>query len=138
MTTKNQQQMLEQQQAQMLRVKNSGMINHVGSPLMNEDKDEEMTRSALAAFRAKEEEIEKRKAEVREKVQAQLGRVEEETRRLAEIREEKEYKEALEAFNEKNREKGQLVAKLVELVTESEKQRLKKLEELCKNIDALH
>ncbi|KAL0418299.1 UNVERIFIED_CONTAM: hypothetical protein Sradi_1243400 [Sesamum radiatum] len=175
MTTKNQQQMLEQQQVQMLRVKNSGMINHVGSPLMNEDKDEEMTRSALAAFRAKEEEIEKRKAEVREKVQAQLGRVEEETRRLAEIREEletlhdpmrkevaivrkridlinrdlkplglscqkkeKEYKEALEAFNEKNREKGQLVAKLVELVTESEKQRLKKLEELCKNIDALH
>ncbi|KAL0460765.1 UNVERIFIED_CONTAM: hypothetical protein Slati_0703700 [Sesamum latifolium] len=66
MTTKNQQQiLLEQQQAQMLRVKNSGMINHVGSPLMNEDKDEEMTRSALAAFRAKEEEIEKRKAEVR-------------------------------------------------------------------------
>ncbi|KAL0460764.1 UNVERIFIED_CONTAM: hypothetical protein Slati_0703600 [Sesamum latifolium] len=50
---------------------------------------------------------------------------------------EKEYKEALEAFNEKNREKGQLVAKLVELVTESEKQRLKKLEELCKNIEAL-
>ncbi|KAL0370165.1 UNVERIFIED_CONTAM: hypothetical protein Sangu_0334600 [Sesamum angustifolium] len=175
MTTKNQQQMLEQQQVQMLRVKNSGMINHVGSPLMNEDKDEEMTRSALAAFCAKEEEIEKRKAEVREKVQAQLGRVEEETRRLAEIREEletlhdpmrkevaivrkridlinrdlkplglscqkkeKEYKEALEAFNEKNREKGQLVAKLVELVTESEKQRLKKLEELCKNIDDLH
>ncbi|KAK6144235.1 hypothetical protein DH2020_021055 [Rehmannia glutinosa] len=150
------------------------MINHIGSPLMNEDRDEEMTKSSLAAFRAKEEEIERRKIEVREKVQAQLGRVEEETKRLAEIREElealsdpmrkevanirkkidfinrdlkplglscqkkeKEYKEALEAFNEKNREKGQLVAKLVELVTESEKLRLKKLEELCKNIDSL-
>ncbi|KAL0437007.1 UNVERIFIED_CONTAM: hypothetical protein Sradi_0408600 [Sesamum radiatum] len=50
MTTKNQQQMLEQQQAQMLRVKNSGMINHVGSPLMNEDKDEEMTRSSIKSF----------------------------------------------------------------------------------------
>ncbi|KAL8479860.1 hypothetical protein ACS0TY_026190 [Phlomoides rotata] len=158
----------------MLRMKNSGMINHVGSPLVNEDRDEELTRSALAAFRAKEEEIERRKTEVRHKVEAQLGRVGEETKRLAEIREElealhdpmkkevaivhkkidlinrdlkplglsfqkkeKEYKEALEAFNEKNKEKGQLVTKLVELVTESEKLRLKKLEELCKNIDSL-
>lgn len=49
--------------------------------------DEEMTRTALSAFRAKESEIEKRKLEVRERVQAQLGRVEEETRRLATIRE---------------------------------------------------
>lgn len=86
MTTQKQQ-ILEPQQAQMLRIKNSGMINHVGSPLPNEDRDEEMTRSALAAFRAKEDEIERRKTEVREKVQAQLGRVEEETKRLAEIRE---------------------------------------------------
>ncbi|KAF2605333.1 hypothetical protein F2Q70_00028464 [Brassica cretica] len=52
--------------------------------------DEEMTRTALSAFRAKESEIEKRKLEVRERVQAQLGRVEEETRRLATIREELE------------------------------------------------
>lgn len=49
--------------------------------------DEEMARSALSAFRAKEDEIEKRKMEVRERVKAQLGRVEEETRRLANIRE---------------------------------------------------
>lgn len=49
--------------------------------------DEEMARSALSAFRAKEEEIEKRKTEVRDRVKAQLGRVEEETRRLASIRE---------------------------------------------------
>ncbi|KAK6138424.1 hypothetical protein DH2020_027834 [Rehmannia glutinosa] len=170
MTTQKQQQIiLEPQQAQILRLKNSGMmINHIGSPLMNEERDEEMTKSALAAFRAKEEEIERRKIEVREKVQVQLGRVEEETKRLAEIREELEalsdpmrkevanirkkidfinrdlkplgltcQKKALEAFNEKNREKGQLVAKLVELVAESEKLRLKKLEELCKNIDSL-
>ena len=41
-------------------------------------------------FRAKEEEIEKKKMLVREKVQAQLGRVEEETKRLATIREELE------------------------------------------------
>ncbi|KAL3850327.1 hypothetical protein ACJIZ3_012209 [Penstemon smallii] len=151
------------------------MINNAGSPnFSTEDKDEEMTRSALASFRAKEEEIERRKTQIKEKVQSQLGRVEEETKRLAEIREElesltdpmrkevtniskridlinrdlkplglscqkkeKEYKEVLEAFNEKNKEKGQLVAKLVELVTESEKLRLKKLEELSKNIDSL-
>lgn len=46
-----------------------------------------MARSALSAFRAKEDEIEKRKMEVRERVKTQLGRVEEETRRLANIRE---------------------------------------------------
>ncbi|EYU36092.1 hypothetical protein ABFS82_14G235000 [Erythranthe guttata] len=153
----------------------TSMINHIGSPLMNEEtRDDEMTKMTLAAFRAKEEDIEKKKAEVREKVHSQLGRVEEETKRLSEIREEleamndpmrkevaivrkkidllnrdlkplglschkkeKEYKEALESFNEKNKEKGQLISKLVELVTESEKLRLKKLEELCKNIDSL-
>ncbi|GMP88583.1 hypothetical protein CsSME_00040513 [Camellia sinensis var. sinensis] len=77
---------LEQQQSQMLRVKNSGLISINGSPVM-EDREEEMTRSALSAFRAKEEEIERKTMEVKEKVQAQLGRVEEETKRLAEIRE---------------------------------------------------
>ncbi|KAJ0255267.1 RAB6-interacting golgin [Hirschfeldia incana] len=137
--------------------------------------DEEMARSALSAFRAKEDEIEKRKTEVRERVKAQLGRVEEETRRLANIREEletmadpmrkevsvvrkkidsvnkelkplgatvqkkeREYKEALDTFNEKNREKVQLITKLMEmgqLVGESEKLRLKKLEELSKSIE---
>lgn len=49
--------------------------------------DEEMSKSALSTFRAKEEEIEKKKMEVKEKVQLQLGRIEEETRRLANIRE---------------------------------------------------
>lgn len=95
---------------------------------------------------------------------------------------EREYKEALEAFNEKNREKVQLITKLMEvshqivfdclvqlfkfviffhsglwsfcfvtlrlngslkpmiqqLVGESEKVRMKKLEELSKNIDSIH
>ncbi|XP_074311984.1 uncharacterized protein LOC141647614 [Silene latifolia] len=48
--------------------------------------DEELSKSALSTFRAKEEEIERKKMEVRERVQAQLGRVEEETKRLALIR----------------------------------------------------
>ncbi|KAF9684584.1 hypothetical protein SADUNF_Sadunf04G0133300 [Salix dunnii] len=168
---------LEQQQSQMQirMVKNSGVIsNHNESPLLRDDKDEEMSRSALAMFREKEEEIEKKKMEVRDKVHAHLGRVEEATKRLAEIREElealtdptrkevsmvrkridtvnrelkplglncqkkeREYKEALEAFNEKNKEKAQLVSKLVELVSESEKLRMKKLEELSKNVEIL-
>lgn len=82
-----QKQVLDQQQhSQMMRLKNSGVLNYSGSPL-NDDKEEEMTKTALCAFRAKEEEIEKKKAEVRERVQAQLGRVEEETKKLAEIRE---------------------------------------------------
>ncbi|KAK3021673.1 hypothetical protein RJ639_047507, partial [Escallonia herrerae] len=168
----SQKQILEQQQSRVLRMKNSGMLSYTGSP-MNED-EEEISRSALAAFRAKEEEITKRKMEVKEKVQAQIGRVEVETKRLAEIREElealtdpmrkdvaivrkkidlvnrelkplgqscqkkeKEYKEVLEAFNEKNKEKTQLVTKLMELVTESERVRMKKLEELSKNVDSL-
>lgn len=136
--------------------------------------DEEITRSALSNFRAKEEEIEKKKMEVRERVQAQLGRVEEETKRLALIREElealadpmrkdvsmvrkridvvnkelkplgtnvqkkeKEYKDALDAFNEKNKEKVQLINKLVELVGESERLRMKKLEELSKSVESM-
>uniref|UniRef100_A0A2N9FKQ9 Uncharacterized protein n=1 Tax=Fagus sylvatica TaxID=28930 RepID=A0A2N9FKQ9_FAGSY len=126
----------QQQQLQMQRVKNSGIISCNGSPI-KDDKEEELSRSALAIFHAKEEEIEKKKMEVKDKVHSQLGRVEEATKRLAEIREEREYKEALEAFNEKNREKAQLLTKLMELVGESERMRMKKLEELSKNVDTV-
>ncbi|KAH1055471.1 hypothetical protein J1N35_033536 [Gossypium stocksii] len=51
---------------------------------------------------------------------------------------EREYKEALKAFTEKNKEKVHLITKLMELVSESERLRMKKLEELSKNIDSLH
>ncbi|XP_047965403.1 uncharacterized protein LOC125209869 [Salvia hispanica] len=50
------------------------------------------------------------------------------------IDEEKEYRESAEAFDEKKKEKAQLLAKLAELASESEKLRSSKLEELCKNI----
>jgi len=136
--------------------------------------DEEMSKSALSTFRAKEEEIEKKKMEVRERVAAQIGRIEEETKRLSTIREEleslgdpmkkevsvvrkkidavnkelkplgmtcqkkeREYKEALDTFNEKNKEKVQLITRLMELVGESEKMRMKKLEELSKSIETV-
>ncbi|XP_052174499.1 uncharacterized protein LOC127789604 [Diospyros lotus] len=159
----------EQLQTLMQAGQISGSLSFNGT-LTKED--EEMSKSALSTFRAKEEEIERRKLEVRERVQAQLGRIEEETRRLATIREElesltdpmrkevsvvrkkidsvnkelkplgqtcqkkeREYKEALEAFNEKNKEKVQLITRLMELVGESERMRLKKLEELSKSIE---
>ncbi|KAJ6892578.1 hypothetical protein NC651_025701 [Populus alba x Populus x berolinensis] len=138
------------------------------------NEEEEIPRLDISKFQAREEEIERKKMEVREKVELQLGRAEEETRRLTHIweelevladplrkdvaiarkkidmankelkplgqscqKKEKEYKEALEAFNEKNREKAQLVGTLMELLTESEKQRMKKLEELNKIMESI-
>ncbi|CAI0544429.1 unnamed protein product [Linum tenue] len=126
-------------QKQMVVVKNPGqqLVAYNESPLLLDDKEDEMSRSALAMFRAKEEEIERKKMEVRGRVQAQLGRAEVATKRLAEIREEREYREVLEAFNEKNKEKTQLLSKLMEMVGESERMRMKKLEELSKHIDTL-
>ncbi|KAL3323794.1 hypothetical protein AABB24_038118, partial [Solanum stoloniferum] len=133
------------------------------------DEDQEMTKLALASFQAREEQIERKKMEVKGKVESQLTRAEEETRRLVRVweelevltdpmrkevamvrkkidvinreikslgqscqKKEKEYREVLEAFNEKNNEKTQLTSILVELVKESEKLRMGKLEELSK------
>lgn len=75
---------LENQQSFTQSGQISGSLSFNGA-LSKEDED--MSKSALSTFRAKEEEIEKRKMEVKEKVQAQLGRIEEETKRLAIIRE---------------------------------------------------
>ncbi|KAG8070878.1 hypothetical protein GUJ93_ZPchr0006g40633 [Zizania palustris] len=133
------------------------------------------SRSALSLFKEKEEEIEQKKLEVREKVFSMLGRVEEETKRLAFIRQElevmtdptrrevdtirkridkvnrqlkplgknclkkeKEYKACLEAYNHKSNEKATLVDRLMELVGESERLRMKKLEELNKTIESIY
>lgn len=75
---------LENQQSLTQSGQISGSLSFNGT-LTKED--EEMSKSALSTFKAKEEEIEKKKMEVKEKVQAQLGRIEEETKRLATIRE---------------------------------------------------
>jgi len=161
----------QQQQTLMQAAQISGSLSFNGTLTKEE---EEMSKSALSTFRAKEEEIEKKKLEVKERVLAQLGRIEDETRRLAGIREElealadpmkkevaivrkkidsvnkelkplgqtcqkkeKEYKEALDAFNEKNKEKVLLINRLMELVSESEKLRMKKLEELSKSVELM-
>ncbi|GFP88813.1 hypothetical protein PHJA_001025000 [Phtheirospermum japonicum] len=49
---------------------------------------------------------------------------------------EKEYKEAMDAFQEKNNEKAQLTSTLVEMVNQSEKLRMRKLEELSKIVNS--
>ncbi|KAJ7970549.1 RAB6-interacting golgin (DUF662) [Quillaja saponaria] len=158
----------------MQRMKSLGNIGNSGRLSTEENEDDEMSKLAISTFQAKEEEIERRKMEVKERVELQLGRAEEETRRLAQIweelevlgdpmrkevamvrkkidmaskdlkplgqscqKKEKEYKEALEAFNEKNKEKAQLIATLMELLNESEKMRMQRLEELNKTIESL-
>lgn len=74
------------QGVQMQKVMNSGIINYsLGSP--KDEKEEEISSSALAMFKAKEEEIERKKMEVRDKVQSHIGKVEEASKRLADIRE---------------------------------------------------
>lgn len=136
---------------------------------MDDHDDEEMAKMAIASFQAREEEIERKKMEMKERVESQLNRAEEETRRLAQIweelevltdpmkkevaaarkridlvnrelkslgqacqKKEKEHKEVLDIFQEKSNEKAQLTTTLMELVNESEKLRMRKLEELSK------
>ncbi|KAK4789944.1 hypothetical protein SAY86_017248 [Trapa natans] len=69
---------------QLMLQQSSGSLSFNSNISMEE---EEMSMTALSAFRAKEDEIEKWKMEVKERVLSQLGRVEEETKRLATIRE---------------------------------------------------
>ncbi|KAL4020512.1 hypothetical protein IC575_019291 [Cucumis melo] len=149
------------------------MLENSGNLSFSSKEDDEMSKSALAAFREKEEEIDRMRTELHNKLQVRLGRVQEESRRLSSLREEleaiggdpmrkeigqirkkidalnkelkplgvtcqkkeKEYKDALDSFNEKNNEKVQLISKLMEMVGESEKLRLKRLEELSKHVD---
>jgi len=74
---------VEQPMQMVLRVKHPSSL---GSSAGDEDEGEGSSRSALSVFKAKEELIERRKMEVREKMFAHLGRVEEESKRLAFIR----------------------------------------------------
>lgn len=67
-----------------------GNMSSNGRQSVEEIKDDdhdhqEVSRLAISNFQAREEEIEKRKMEVKEKVELQLGRAEEETKRLAQI-----------------------------------------------------
>ncbi|CAN6231903.1 unnamed protein product [Urochloa humidicola] len=162
----------KEQQMQIVCVRSASTGEEV---LGDWEAEQASSRSALSLFKEKEEEIERRKLEVRDKVFFMLGRVEEETKRLAFIRQElevmadptrrevdairkridkvnkqlkplgktclkkeKEYKMCLDAYNEKSNEKATLVNRLMELVSESERLRMKKLEELNKTIESLY
>ncbi|THU58946.1 hypothetical protein C4D60_Mb03t19830 [Musa balbisiana] len=129
--------MEEGQQQHIRQIKNS--------QLMEEDGEEESPRSALSSFQAREEEIERKKMEVKEKVFAQLCRVEQETKHLAMIRGELEamvdptrneaaaLRKKIDAVNRALKPLGQSC--LRKLVSESERLRMRKLEELNKSID---
>ncbi|PSS15958.1 Cingulin-like protein [Actinidia chinensis var. chinensis] len=108
----------EQLQTLMQSGQISGSLSFSGT--MTKE-DEEMSKSALSTFRAKEEEIEKKKLEVRERVQLQLGRIEEETKRLANIREE------LDALSDPMKKEVSLVRKKIDAVNKE----LKPLGQTC-------
>ncbi|XP_028768423.1 uncharacterized protein LOC114726020 isoform X2 [Neltuma alba] len=130
-------------------MKNIG--NSIGSSgrLSIEDyEDEQISKLAISTFQAKEEEIERRKMEVREKVERQLGRAEEETKRLAHIWEELEVLEdplrkevamvrkKIDMANKDLKPLGQSCQK--KLLTESERIRMTKLEELSRTIESMN
>ncbi|KAF9676577.1 hypothetical protein SADUNF_Sadunf08G0016700 [Salix dunnii] len=149
-------------------------IRSSGRPSTEEiNEEEEIPRLDMSKFQAREEEIRRRMTGAREKVELQLRRAEQETRRLTHICKElevltdpfwdrcydyiqicsdssqqKEHREALEYFNEKNKEKPQLGTTLSDsscsslstfswqLLTESERQRMKRLEELDEIVES--
>ncbi|KAI8539693.1 hypothetical protein RHMOL_Rhmol09G0202700 [Rhododendron molle] len=133
-------------------MKTSGNNDGENETLSTDNEEELFPAFSMTLFQAREEEIERKKMEIREKVQMQLGRAEEESRRLSHVweelevlvdpmkkevaiirkridvvnrdlkslgqscqKKEKEYREALEAFNEKSSEKAQLTSTLVEV-----------------------
>ncbi|KAL4288372.1 hypothetical protein AHAS_Ahas19G0279600 [Arachis hypogaea] len=135
---------------EMQKMKNLGSIGSSGRLSTEECEDEQISKLPISTFQSKEEEIERKKTEelevlddpLRKEVAIVRKKIDLAIRDLKPLgqnyqKKEKEYKEALEAFNEKNKEKSHLVTTLVELLTESERQRMKKLEELCKTIDSL-
>ncbi|KAK9903137.1 hypothetical protein M0R45_001197 [Rubus argutus] len=124
-----------------------GKGNNSGRLSIEETEDEEPSRLAISTFQVRVEEIERKKMEVKEKVERQLGRTEEETRHLAQISEE------LEAMADPMRKELANVRKKIDmanqelkplglscqrkLLTESERLRMQKLEELRKNIEVI-
>lgn len=82
-----------------------------------------------------EDPTKKEVAEVRKKIEC----VDRDLKPLKHLcdRKEKELKEATQLFNEKNKHKNELVSRLMEIVTNSERQRMQKLDELNKQLEAM-
>ncbi|KAL6327264.1 hypothetical protein AAG906_017821 [Vitis piasezkii] len=129
---------------QMQKTKNNlSSSGRLATMMMMED-EEDMARSAISTLQSREEEIERKKIEelevladpLRKEVAVVRKKIDMANRDIKPLgqscqKKEKEYKEALEAFNEKNREKAQLVTTLME-----RKLRMKKLEDLSKHVDS--
>lgn len=67
----------------MLQMKSLGSSGRSTAEDANDD--DEATKMAIATFQAKEEEIERKKMQMKERVESQLNRAEEETKRLAQV-----------------------------------------------------
>lgn len=66
-------------------MKNSGSHNGEKERLSIENDEELFPSFSLSSFQAREEEIERKKMEMREKVEMQLGRAEEQSKRLSHV-----------------------------------------------------
>lgn len=82
-----------------------------------------------------EDPTKKEVADVRKKIES-VDRDLKPLKQLCE-RKEKELKEAVELFNEKNKLKSELVSRLMEIVTSSERQRMQKLDEINKHLESM-
>lgn len=78
----------------MHKMKSFGSVGNLSSGRLSTDQEypnhedhdhQDVSRLAISTCQAREEEIERMKMEVKERVELQLGRAEEETRRLAQI-----------------------------------------------------
>lgn len=79
-----------QKEKEKIEMKNLANMGSGVSASVDENDDEDISKSAFASFQAREEEIEKMKMQVKEKVEMKLGQAEEQTRRLAQVWEELE------------------------------------------------
>lgn len=86
-----------------------------------EETEDEISKSAISQVQAKEQEIEKKKLEIKEKVQLHLGKAEEETKRLTQIWEE------LEELADPTRKEVATVRKRIDVVNKE----LKSLGQNC-------
>ncbi|KAL7109208.1 hypothetical protein ACP275_06G161300 [Erythranthe tilingii] len=92
-----------------------------GRPSTDDKEEYEASKTAIATYQEREEEIERRKMEVKERVESQLTRAEEETRRLAQVWEE------LEVLTDPMRKEVATVRKRIDLANRD----LKSIGQIC-------
>ncbi|KAL0299038.1 UNVERIFIED_CONTAM: hypothetical protein Sradi_6563600 [Sesamum radiatum] len=96
-------------------------IGSSGRLSADDEEEDEASKMAIASYQAREEEIERRKMEVRERVESQLSRAEEEAKRLTQVWEE------LEVFTDPMRKDVSSVRKRLDMASRD----LKSLQQIC-------